>query len=177
METPTGAKKPQDRKRSAAAELEAQLSEDTVLDGLPELKAPSKLRLRDRNKITMLALRLREFTNDTDEDYSTWTVDTLNAEIDRRNADLEEDERIAPEGRKKDDLISALEADDQAIHLDSDDPRMPLLLDVLADVDEFAESIATDSDAYVQWSLGKGYEVFTALLMRYASAVGESSAS
>ena len=177
MEAPAGAKKPQDRKRSAAEELEARLAEDDVLDGLPTLKEPTRLRLRDRNKITNLALRLRAFTNESDEDYSEWTVDALEAEIERRNAELEVDDKIVAESDDRDALVEALEADDQAIHLDADDPRMPLLLDVLADVDEFAESIAADPAAYVEWSLGKGYEVFTALLMRYASAVGESTAS
>ncbi len=132
MSAPTGTKKPQDRKPKAADQLEDILSEDELLADLPELKAPGKLRVRQRNVIMAIALKLRAFTGD-DEDGS--------------------------------------------IDLDEDDARLPLLLDVLAQIDEFAESIAVHPDEYAAWAEGKDYEVFTALLSRYSSAVGESTAS
>lgn len=175
--TPPGAKKPQDRKPPAAKALEQELTEDELLADLPELKAPGRLRVRDRNKILTLSFKLSAFTEDNDVDYSTLKKADLVAEIDRRNENRDEDEKITTAGEKNEDLVAALEADDNSIHLEADDPRMPLMLDVLADVDEFAESIAVDKEAYVEWSLGKGYEVFSALLSRYASAVGESIAS
>lgn len=140
---PDGAKTPQDHKASAADELEAILSEDELLDGMPELKAPNRLRVRERNKILTLSIKLNAFRSDDEQQAD----------------DADGDDAAA------------------AITMNADDPRMPLLLDVLADIDEFAESIATDPVAYVEWSIGKGYDVFTALLMRYASAVGESSGS
>ncbi len=135
MAAPTGAKKPQDRKPTAAAQLEATLSDDELLADLPELKAPGRLRLRQRNVIMAIALRLNEFVGD------------------------EED------------------SDGEGFSIDEDDPRLPQLLDILADIDEFAESIAVDPKAYAEWAEGKDYDVFTALLQRYASAVGESDAS
>jgi hypothetical protein len=175
--TPAGAKKPQDRKPSASEVLEQELSEDELLADLPELKAPGRLRVRDRNRVLSLSLKLSSFAKDSDEDYSGLKKADLLAEIERRNADLDDDERIVPASERNVDLVAALEANDVGIHIDVDDPRMPLLLDVLADIDEFAESIAADKDAYVEWSLGKGYDVFSALLSRYSSAVGESTAS
>lgn len=57
------------------------------------------------------------------------------------------------------------------------DEDLVRLLDVLADVDEFAESIAVDKEAYVAWAQAASYEHFTAILGRYSSAVGESSGS
>lgn len=174
---PTGAKKPQDRKLSAADEFEAVLSDEELLDGLPELKAPNRLRVRDRNKITKMALGLREFQGEAG-DYEGWTKAQLLAEIAKRNEAADDDDQLdVKAAAKNEDLVAILEADDKAIHLEADDPRMAQLLDVLADIDEFAESIAIDPEAYVEWSYGKGYEVFTALLSKYSSAVGESSAS
>lgn len=58
-----------------------------------------------------------------------------------------------------------------------DDEVLGKLLDAMADIDDFAESIAVDKAAYAEWSQGKDYEVFSALLGRYSSAVGESSSS
>lgn len=134
MTVPAGAKKPQDRKPSAADQLEATLSDDELLADIPELKAPGRLRLRQRNVIMAIALRLNGFIGD-DEDS------------------------------------------DGKISLDEDDPRLPQVLDILAEIDEFAESISVDPEAYAEWAEGKEYDVFTALLQRYASAVGESNAS
>lgn len=134
MTAPAGAKKPKDRKPKAADQLEDSLSEDELLADLPELKAPGKLRIRQRNVIMAIALKLKAFVGD-DED------------------------------------------DDGSFEMDEDDPRLPQLLNILAEIDEFAESIAKDPIEYAEWAEGKDYDVFTALLQRYASAVGESSAS
>jgi hypothetical protein len=134
MTAPAGAKKPQDRKPTAAAQLEATLSDDELLADLPELKSPGRLRLRQRNVIMAIALRLNAFVGDDDDS-------------------------------------------DEGLSLDENDPRLPQLLDILAEIDEFAESIAVNREAYVEWAEGKDYDHFTALLQRYASAVGESTAS
>ncbi|MFD5864355.1 hypothetical protein ACFWGP_05350 [Agromyces sp. NPDC127015] len=55
--------------------------------------------------------------------------------------------------------------------------QLPSMLDMAADVDDFAESIAVDKQAYAAWSEGKDFDVFFAILNRYASAVGESTSS
>lgn len=47
-------------------------------------------------------------------DYNDLKVDELNAEIDARNEEKDEDEQIVPESSKKADLIAALVADDEA---------------------------------------------------------------
>ena len=124
---PDGAKKPQDH---LAPETEPEVTDDELLAGLPELIAPTKLRLRQRNKIMAMANRL-----------------------------------------------SALTDADGQINIEVGDPSFTELLDVLADVDDFAEAIAVDSSAYIEWSHTASYEQFGALLTRYASAVGESAAS
>lgn len=48
------------------------------------------------------------------DDYSEWEYADLQKEVSRRNSDREEDEKIEPESRKGEDLIAALEADDEA---------------------------------------------------------------
>ncbi len=50
------------------------------------------------------------------EDYSdkSWTVDSLNAEIEARNEERDEDDHIVPDSSKKADLIDALILDDEA---------------------------------------------------------------
>jgi len=73
--------------------------------------------------------------------------------------------------------LNGLTDDDGGIEVEPGDPAFVELLDVLADVDDFAETIATDSAAYIDWSHTASYEQFGALLTRYASAVGESAAS
>ncbi|MCX5119220.1 SAP domain-containing protein [Micromonospora sp. NBC_00362] len=47
------------------------------------------------------------------EGYEALTVPKLKAEIERRNADRDEADRVSSEGRKP-DLVAALEADDKA---------------------------------------------------------------
>jgi len=48
------------------------------------------------------------------ESYDELSVKELKAEIDARNALLDEEDQIVPDGAKKADLIAALEADDEA---------------------------------------------------------------
>jgi len=48
------------------------------------------------------------------ESYDELTVKELNAEIDARNELLDEEDQIVPDGKKKADLIAALEANDEA---------------------------------------------------------------
>lgn len=67
--------------------------------------------------------------------------------------------------------------EDGELNFDASSPAFAAMLDVLADTDDFAQSIAADEAAYVAWAEKAGYEHFTALLMRYASAVGESLSS
>jgi hypothetical protein len=53
--------------------------------------------------------------------------------------------------------------------------QIKLLLDLLADADEFFESIAADRDAYVSWATGlkESEQIYGALIAKYARAVGE----
>jgi hypothetical protein len=51
------------------------------------------------------------------------------------------------------------------------------MLELAAQIDEFAESIAVDADAYAEWAAGKDHQTFFAILDVYASAVGESNSS
>lgn len=46
-------------------------------------------------------------------------------------------------------------------------------LDLMAGIDEFAESIAVDKNAYVEWAEKQGYDAFLALLNRYSTALGK----
>lgn len=73
--------------------------------------------------------------------------------------------------------LNEFTGDGGAIELDASSPELVALLDVLADVDEIAESIAENSEEYVKWAAGASYEQFTALCSRYARAVGESAGS
>lgn len=125
-EIPEGAKVPQDH----LAPVDHTPEEDELLVDLPALTPPTRLRLRQRNKIMSMAMRLNE-----------------------------------------------LQTEDGQIELEANDPKFNVLLDVLADIDEFAEAIAENKADYVEWALAADYEKFAALLTRYASAVGESSSS
>lgn len=46
-------------------------------------------------------------------------------------------------------------------------------LDLMAGIDEFAETIAVDKNAYIEWSEKQGYDAFLALLNRYSAALGK----
>lgn len=57
----------------------------------------------------------------------------------------------------------------------SNDDAIDRLLDILGDADEFFESIAADTSAYLDWSRGlkNSEQIFGALISTYARAVGE----
>ena len=57
--------------------------------------------------------------------------------------------------------------------IDIKNPKTADLLDIFGEVDDFAESIAEDPDAYATWAQGASYEQFSAILSRYSRAVGE----
>lgn len=63
------------------------------------------------------------------------------------------------------------------VRREEDRARLRALHDVVAMIDEFAESIALDPEAYTEWSLSKNEEHFFAILTRYDEAVGESNGS
>ena len=46
-------------------------------------------------------------------------------------------------------------------------------LDLMAGIDEFAETIAVDKNAYVEWAEAQSYDAFLALLNRYSAALGK----
>jgi hypothetical protein len=133
---PAGAKKPQDKKPSQAElEHEQIVDEDRALAGMPPLHPAGELRIRERNKVMAIAMRLQSFADE-----------------------------------------------DGQIEIDLDDPKVDpekvqRLLDVMADADDFAESIAVDPDDYVVWARRASYAQFSAILTRYGRAVGELSGS
>lgn len=88
------------------------------------------LYLLDRGKLRVSGARTREaavaklteqWSGDGDEGYGSKSVADLTVIIDERNAERDEDDQIVPEGRKKQDLVDALEADDEDTFLDEDD--------------------------------------------------------
>lgn len=107
--------------------LEHDLELEDHLAGVPELKAPARLRRRDRNKVVAIlnALSRRGVLGD---------ASTL-----------------------------------------SNEDRIDAFMDMAADIDEFAESIALDHDAYVEWSVenADNIEAFMAIFEKYSSSVGE----
>lgn len=72
--------------------------------------------------------------------------------------------------------LRSLADDEGNVTVDPDDLKATdALLDLVADADEFFETIAADHDAYVEWSTGlKDSElIFGTLIAKYARAVGE----
>lgn len=53
-------------------------------------------------------------SDESNEPYKGVTVPNLEAEIAKRNEGRDDDKKIAPKGTKRDDLVSALVADDAA---------------------------------------------------------------
>lgn len=64
---------------------------------------------------------------------------------------------------------------DLAIPADVEDFQK--LQEFVATIDEWAESIADDPEAYAAWSEGKNEETFMALYVEYRNALGESRGS
>jgi hypothetical protein len=47
------------------------------------------------------------------------------------------------------------------------------ILSIVEGIDDFAESIARDPEQYVEWSEGKSWDTFLAILNRYSAALGK----
>ncbi|WP_378144816.1 hypothetical protein ACFJGV_15165 [Cnuibacter sp. UC19_7] len=64
--------------------------------------------------------------------------------------------------------------DDGNVDLEDED-TLALFLDLLADADEFFETIAADKAAYAEWSTGlkDSEQIFGTLIAKYGRAVGE----
>lgn len=83
----------------------------------------------------------------------------------------------------KDEVFEGLEPDDEGtIELDGkvnpeDIEKIQKVNAFLASIDEWAESIAIDKDAYVKWSEGKVTDHFMVLFRWYRVALGESQSS
>lgn len=78
-------------------------------------------------------------------------------------------------------LKSGVFGGDGALNIDTSTPEgiehYQALLDFIATVDEWAETIAIDADAYADWAAGKDYNTFIALFVKYQRELGESSRS
>lgn len=127
-----------DAEGTAAEELETKLNVDELLEDMPELRAPHRLRLRHKNALKTLAAR-----------------------VGARAASL-------PETIKK-----------SAGGFDLKTEEMLLFLDLAAEIDEWAESIAVDKEAYELWAEARQDDPapFLAIMNRYMDAVGESNGS
>ena len=55
-----------------------------------------------------------EVEEDPNDSYRNWKNAELQAEIDNRNSVRADGDKIVPDGTKKDDLVSALERDDES---------------------------------------------------------------
>ncbi|WP_100813012.1 hypothetical protein [Microbacterium lacus] len=68
-------------------------------------------------------------------------------------------------------------SDDSELDFDMDKPedivRFQKLQEFVVSIDEWAETIAEDIDAYTLWSEGKTEETFIALFVEYREALGE----
>lgn len=104
-----------------------ELSEAELLEDMPELREPTQLRIRHKNRLAAIAYKL-------------------------------DAAGIAGKKIRK-----------------SDTTMMIALMEVIGEIDEFAESIAYDKVAYEEWAIANSdnQEVFLALFHRYMSAVGE----
>lgn len=105
---------------------EQELADAELLADLPELRPPHALRVRHKNRLMAVALRLQE----KGVKYGT------------KNRSVES--QIA-------------------------------MLDAIADIDEFAESIAYDKEAYEEWAIKNAENIaaFFAILSRYTATLGE----
>ncbi|ALJ22041.1 hypothetical protein [Microbacterium sp. No. 7] len=79
----------------------------------------------------------------------------------------------------KDGIIS--DDDDGPMEFDIANPadieRLQKLRDFVVTIDEWAEGIAVDKDAYAEWAEGKTEEHFMALFQKYQAELGESGSS
>jgi len=80
-------------------------------------------------------------------------------------------EAMLRDGKDEDKDLEEL-GEDLKNSIDRD--SMMKMLELAGTVDEFVEeNLATDKEAYVEWSEGKSHEVFFALLTHYAGLAGE----
>ena len=110
-----------------ADSVEATLTLEERLAGIPDLIPPHRLRVKHRNKIRSIFLNLER-----------------KGVFESEGVEIRED-------------------------------RIEDFMAVIEDVDEFAESIAYDHEAYVDWASDNGNNVdaFAAILEHYMAALGE----
>lgn len=92
------------------------MSREIDMSNLEELSPEDLLYLRDRNRLTPEQERdlIDESDwsdDDEDQPYEKWTLAELGDEIDERNEDLPEEDRLE-KPKKKADRIAVLKADD-----------------------------------------------------------------
>lgn len=116
---------------SAEEARDVELELEEMLEGMPELRSPDRLRIRQKNALKAIGLR--------------------------HASDIEKLQAV----REKDAPI--------------DEELALALMDLAAEMDEFAESIAFDKDAYEEWSIknADNIPVFVALLNKYMTSLGE----
>lgn len=194
---------PQDHLATREAQFDAELERDELLEGLPEVKQPHRLRIKEQNSVIRLAFELDELLDKHKApDYTTMTLEQLHAIALERKIVIDDAatvEQLAALLGPKDyssmskPELAALAAErglevtakaskpDLVKALEGSEPRTAednrALMEMLVaaeQIDEWAEStIAIDVQAYTEWAEGKTHEVFFALLTRYASALGK----
>lgn len=117
--------------------------EDMIAEVIGILPAPEKLRLRQQNSLMKLQLEL---------------MPVFEKMYDRdENGDIIRDEngdaQYSPDANRAESAMA--------------------LADMAAEVDAWAESIATNQDAYVSWAEGKSADYFLAILTYYRQTSGE----
>ena len=194
---------PQDHLPTLSDEFKAAIEREELLEGLPEVKLPHKLRIKEQNSVIRLAFDLDELLEKHKApDYTTMTLDELHAIALQRKIIINDAatvaelaELLAPKdyaAMTKTDLAALAtergvevpakaNKDDLVEALERSEPRSAednrALMEMLVaaeQIDDWAENtIAIDQAAYVAWAEGKSHEVFFALLTRYASALGK----
>ncbi|MCI2958253.1 hypothetical protein MN032_11140 [Agromyces atrinae] len=168
----------------AEDDLERKIADDELLEDLPELRAPHKLRVKHRNAVWAILLDsgLMEQSDEASAKSVKKYVDGYKLDELRT---LATERGIEASGSKSEIAGRLVDNDEETGTLDlsfdfrdsEELKRLKDLMGVAAAVDEFAESIALDKEAYIEWAEGKDMDVFFAILNRYSSAVGESGAS
>lgn len=135
---------PDSTNSESAKELETQMEQqDLLADIKGVLPAPEKLRIRHQNTLVKLQLELMP--------------------VFEKMYQRDEDGEVL-----RDSDGNALVAENS----DKTEGFMALA-DMAAAVDEWAESVATDKDAYVEWAGGKSADYFLAILSYYRTTSGE----
>jgi hypothetical protein len=107
------------------------------------------------------------------------------ASLEAHEAELSEDELLADMPKlaaplklriKQRNALVKLVMQAESFQKDNSDDETAsklVILDLIGGVDEWAESIAFDQEAYVDWAQGRGHETFLALMNRYSVALGK----